>query len=337
MKTRQLFFFIVVILLGALVLRNTGHLEELFQLLRKVNLLVLLLIIPVRYAYYWANTRFYGHFYLLYGKRISYRELFPAVMSMNFINTVIPSGGVSGLTYFTKAFERRVTHRQALLAQAFWYIAVLLSMVLVLGLSFLILLLTNAVVPVSSRLILVMTLLLLIGGFIVFALTLNDSIFIKALYVLTRPANWILRLLKRSPLTAKHIERFVDGYHELLELFWDQPKRAVQPFMDAFTTICVELVSITIVFLAFGTLVNPGAVGVAYILAMFFSLASVFTNGIGAYEAAMVAVFTALGYPLELSISVTALYRLISVWMFIPFGLYFYRHRVAREIEEEEA
>ncbi|TXG76165.1 flippase-like domain-containing protein [Patescibacteria group bacterium] len=337
MKFRQIFFLAVVVLLIVLLLRNTGHLHELVQLLKQVNLFVLALIIPVRYAYYWSNTRFYQHFYTIYGKKLSFRELFPAVMSMNFINTVIPSGGVSGLTYFTKAFERRVTHRQALLAQAFWYIAVLVSMVFVLALSFLILLATNAVLPVSSRFILVLSLILLIGGIMLFALTLNDQILVKALYVLTRPANWILRLLKRPPLTEKHIERFVGGYHDLIELFREQPKRAVRPFLDALLTIGVELLSLTIIFLAFGKVVNVGAVGVAYILAMLFSIASIFTNGVGAYEAAMVGVFTALGYPLELSISVTALYRLIAMWLFIPFGLYFYRHRVEREIEEEEA
>ena len=336
MKFRHFAFFIILILLAVLLLRNGGHLEDLWRLLRQVNLLILALILPVRYGYYWANTRFYQHFYRLYHKKLSYQELFPAVISMNFLNTVIPSGGVSGLTYFTKVFEKKVTHRQALLAQSFWYIAVLASFGLVMGLSFVTLILTNSVSPASYRFVLVLALIIIFAVFLVFALSLNELVLTKALFVATRPANWVMKLLKRPVITEAHIKRFEDGYHDLVDLFRAQPRTAVRPFMDALMTIAVEIVSISIIFLAFGKLVNPAVVGMAYILAMVFSIASIFTNGVGAYEATMVAAFTALGQPLELSLSVTALYRLIAMWLFIPFGLYYYRHQTVVMPDREE-
>ena len=88
-----------------------------------------------------------------------------------------------------------------------------------------------------------------------------------------------------------------------------------------------------VVFLAFGKVVNPGVVGAAYVLALLSSALSFFTSGVGAYEATMVAVFVALGVSFNVAFSVTAIYRLIAFWLFIPLGLYFYKgHALDEEV-----
>ena len=51
------------------------------------------------------------------------------------------------------------------------------------------------------------------------------------------------------------------------------------------------------------------------------------------YEATMVAVEVALGIPFGLAFSVTTIYRLMALWLFIPVGLWFYKRQV---LDDEE-
>jgi len=161
----------------------------------------------------------------------------------------------------------------------------------------------------------------------VFAISLNELVMRRALVILTTPVNWVLKLFRRAPIGETHIKQFVHSYHTLIELFRKHPKKAWRPLADAIGCVGVEIVSIMIVFLAIGQLVNPGVIGAGYVFAMIFSVLSVFTSGVGAYEATMVAVFVALGQSFEVSLSVTAVYRLIALWLFIPFGLIYYKRQ----------
>jgi len=327
MKFRQFIFFVILILLGVLVLNNAGKLGELLELIKGMNLFVLVLILPVRFMYYWFNARYYKHFFGLYGHKLSTKELFPKVVSMNFVNTVIPSGGISGATYFARIMEPKVNQRISLLAQSFWYLATFCSFVLLLVASFLVLFLSNAIAQASFRLILILISGLLFLAFCIFAISLNELIMRRALMIMTTPVNWILKLFRRAPIGDTHIKQFVHGYHTLIELFRKHPKKAWRPLADAIGCVGVEIISIMIVFLAIGQLVNPGVVAAGYVFAMIFSVLSIFTNGVGAYEATMVAVFVALGVSFEVGLSVTAVYRLIAMWLFIPVGLIYYKRQ----------
>lgn len=325
MKLRHFAFFLILLLFGVFVVRSAGKLEQLIELLKSVNILVLLLIIPARYGYYWANTRYYDHFYKLFKRKVPFTQLFVSVMAMNFVNTVLPSAGISGATYFAHSLEEKVTARESYLAQFFWYIATFLSVAFVLGLSFIVLFFSSTIAQASFRVILVVTSIILGATILIMAVTLNQTIFEKVLYILTRPMNWLLKLLKRPPLGEVAISRFVESFQDLVHLFAANPKRAVRPLLDAFLCIVFEVLSITIVFLAFGELINPGIIGVAYIFALLFSVLSVFTAGVGVYEATMVAVMVGLGVRFDVAFSVTALYRIAALWLFIPVGFFFYQ------------
>lgn len=332
MKFRHFAFFIALVLLGLLFLRNAGQLEQLIALLKDLNIWVLLLILPVRFGYYWASTRFYAHFFGgIYKKRIAFWRLFEGVVSMNFVNTVVPTGGVSGAAYFAQIFRKQVSQKQSFIAQFFWYIATFLSLVVMLAISFLVLFFSQAIVQVSYRLILIVVSLLLFVALSIIAMTLNPRLFERVLFVLTRPINWVLKIIRRGKIGERQTTQFVDGYKTLIELFAKDPRKAIRPLMDSLMSIGFEVLSIFIVFLAFGEVVNPGMIGAAYIFALLLSSLSFFTSGVGMYEATMVAVEVALGVPFGLAFSVTTIYRLVALWLFIPVGLWFYKRQVLDE------
>lgn len=334
MKLRHFIFFVALVLLGVLFLRNAGQLEQFISLLRDINLWVLLLVLPVRFGYYWASTRFYEHFFRgIYKKRIAFWQLFEGVVSMNFVNTVVPTGGVSGAAYFARIFRTKISQKQSFIAQFFWYIAIFLSLVIVLAVSFLVLFFSQSIIRVSYRLVLVVVSLLLFIALSMIAMTLNPKLFERVLFYLTRPINWVLKLVRQGQIGESQTAQFVDGYRTLIELFARRPRRVFRPLGDALLCILFEVLSIFIVFLAFGQVVNPGVIGVAYIFALLMSTLSFFTSGVGMYEATMVAVMMALGLSFGLAFSVTTIYRLLALWLFIPVGLWFYKRQLL-DIEE---
>lgn len=336
MKFRHFAFFLMLILLGLLVLRNQGQIQQFIDLFRELNFLILLLILPVRFGYYWSNSRFYEHFFKLYRKHIPFKELFAGVVGMNFVNTVVPTAGLSGAAYFAQIFKRDVTQRQSYLAQFFWYIATFLSLVIALGISFTILFFSQSIAQISFRLTLIVTSFVLLVALAVIAVTLNPRLFERLLFIMTRPINWLLKLIRKGAIDERQTKRFVDGYTSLIELFSTDPRQAIRPFTDALLCIGFEVLSIYIVFLAFGNWVNPGAVGASYVFALLLSGLSFFTSGIGMYEATMVAVAVALGIPFNLAFGVTAVYRLIALWLFIPIGLYFYKRQTIDKVHHTE-
>jgi uncharacterized protein (TIRG00374 family) len=85
-----------------------------------------------------------------------------------------------------------------------------------------------------------------------------------------------------------------------------------------------------VVYLAFGHLVNVGAVILAYAIANFAGLVSVLPGGIGIYEGLMTAVLASTGVRPGISLPVTVMYRVVNTLIQIPPGYYLYQRTLRR-------
>ena len=85
-----------------------------------------------------------------------------------------------------------------------------------------------------------------------------------------------------------------------------------------------------VVYIAFGHLVNVGAVILAYAIANFAGLVSVLPGGIGVYEALMTAVLASTGVKPGISLPVTVMYRVVNTLIQIPPGYYLYQKTLRR-------
>ena len=90
-----------------------------------------------------------------------------------------------------------------------------------------------------------------------------------------------------------------------------------------------EILSIYTVFLAFGEVVNIGAIILAYGVANFAGLISVLPGGVGIYEFLMTAVLATAGVPASVSIPVIVMYRVLSTLIQVPPGYYLYQKNLS--------
>jgi uncharacterized protein (TIRG00374 family) len=150
----------------------------------------------------------------------------------------------------------------------------------------------------------------------------------------TRLLNKLIHIFRtKSPETfnvekaQSVVEDFHDNYLELKKS-WGELKA---PFLYALLANITEVLAVYVVFIAFGHVVNIGAVILAYAIANFAGLISVLPGGVGIYEALMTTVLAATGIPASVSLPAIIMYRLLNTIIQLPPGYYFYLQTLRTE------
>lgn len=300
--------------------------------LGKVNTLALLLMIPFEAWNYDSYARFYIHIFKTLGEKISYWPMYRLNLELNFINHILPSGGVSGISYFNVRMRTfGVSGAKSAMSQVMKMFLLYASFqpLLILGLLLLAIRghVDNIVIMVATALITLLVVGTLAALYIIESKTRINS----SLTALTRFLNSLIHLVRRNKPETIHIERAQETFIELHENYmllksrWRELKK---PFLFMMIANVTELGALYSVYIAFGHLVNVGAVILAYAVANFAGLISVLPAGIGVYEGLMTAVLAATGIPAELSIPVTIMYRVINMTIQLTPGYVLYQKAV---------
>ncbi|MGI0134109.1 MAG: lysylphosphatidylglycerol synthase transmembrane domain-containing protein, partial [Candidatus Micrarchaeaceae archaeon] len=172
--------------------------------------------------------------------------------------------------------------------------------------------------------------MLVLFGTLVFMYVIGSRARIHTFFTgFTKLLNRIIHIVRpRHPETiniAKTRQIFEDFHNDyaLLKSRWRELKA---PFWWALMANLTEVLVVYVVYIAFGSFVNLGAVILAYAVANFAGLVSVLPGGVGIYEALMTAVLVAAGVPARLSLPVTVMYRVLNTLLQLPPGYALY-HR----------
>ncbi|MGB4800441.1 MAG: lysylphosphatidylglycerol synthase transmembrane domain-containing protein [Candidatus Saccharimonadales bacterium] len=306
--------------------------KQTFHNLFKVNAWALLLMIPIQFCNYDAQTRLYRGLFMAVGNKLDYWRLYRAGLELNFVNHVFPSGGVTGISYWgLRMKDTGITAAKAT--------AVHLTKLVLLFLSFEILVVFGvfalAVQGHMSSIILMLAaviatvLVFLTSGFM-FIIGSKERIAGFFGY-LTNGLNALVRVVRpksHGVLDTAKVRALFEDLHENYMVMRRNPQLLKGPFLWALMANIWEVVSIYIVYVAFGELVNVGAVILAYAVANFAGLVSVLPGGVGVYEGLMTLTLSATGVPSRLSLPVTVMYRVLNTVIQIPFGWYFYHQTI---------
>ena len=328
--------------LAVLLYAIRDQVAETIQNFKYVNGWVLLLIFPVQFLNYHGQTKLYQTLFNVVGNKLSYKYLFRASLELNFVNHVFPSGGVTGISYFALRMRQgdKLTGSKASLIQVMKLMLTFLSFEVLLILGLLVL---AAAGKASNMTILVAGSLstLLIVGTLMFAYIVGSKSRIKAFFTLvTRALNRFIYFFKsKKPEAIKidSVHRTFDEFHEHYNTIRQNRKKLKAPFMYALLMNLTEVMSVYIVYIAFGEWINIGAIILAYAVANFAGLVSVLPGGIGIYEALMTAVLVSAGVPAGVSLPVTIMYRMISTAIQVPPGYYFYQKTLRESSKKPHA
>jgi len=328
---------ITLVALAALIYGVRKEIVDTLDNLKNLEVWALSLIIPAQILNYHSYAELYQSLFKILHHRVRYMKMLRLTSELNFVNNVFPSGGVTGISYFgVRMKSMGVSPGKSTLVQMLRYILLFVSFQILLFVGLIILAIGG---DANSFAILIagsLATLLFVGTlgamFIVGSKKRINGFFTY----LTRFANRIIKIVRpKHPETINIVKvqtLFTELHENYLELR-QKPKMLWGPLIRALMANVAEILTIYVVYIAFGQWVNPGAIIIAYAIANFAGLISVLPGGVGIYEALMTAVLVSAGVPAGVSIPITLTYRILNMSLQLPPGYYFY-HKALREQSE---
>ncbi len=321
--------------LAVLIYTLRQEIVDVITNLGKVNTTALLLMIPLQAWNYDNYARLYQHLFAIVSKPVKYLPMYRFTLELNFVNHILPSGGVSGISYFNlRARTLGISPATSTLVQVTKLFLLYLSFqpLLIVGL-----LLLASRGHVNNLILVVATVLitLLVVGTVGTIYMIESRKRINSfLTFLTKALNRLVKVVRPRQADAINIQKAQEAFNELHDNYqvykknWRQLKK---PFFFMMLANITEIATLYVVYVAFGQYVNVGAVILAYAVANFAGLISVLPAGIGIYEALMTGVLAATGIPAELSIPVTLMYRVLSMFIQLVPGYFLYQKALSEK------
>ena len=326
-----------LVVIAVIIYFSRHELYHAWILLEKVNLWILALLIPVQlFAYYAGGEMIFS--YLRSKKvieQVSALGLARMALEMNFVNHVLPSGGVSGISYMTwRLGKYGVPPGRATMAQVVRFAAGFISFIILLSIAVFIVTVDSGI---NRWIILVSS--LLIGGMM--SVILGGMYLFNSAKRTDKFAQWVARTVNvivrrvtfgRKMILLRHdvVDAFFDDMHrDYLALKHDK-RLLLKPILWGLTFTAADVLLFWVTFWALGQPVNPAPILIAYGAATIAGFFVITPGGAGAYEAIMVGFLALAGLDQGTAIAGIVLTRVILLLCTIGLGYLFYQHALIK-------
>lgn len=325
---------ITVAALAGLVYALRNQIFETLRRLDDVNYWWLLLMLPLQALNHDQYARMYRRILDFLDQKVEYRSMYRVSLELNFVNHVFPSGGITGISYFgLRLRDYGVKGSTSTIIQLVKFVMLFLSFQILIAIG----LLAIAIGGKSNNLVLliagVLATMTLTGTFAM-AYVIGSKSRINAFFTaLTKLLNRLIHVVRPGHPETINISRLrgsLDNMHDNYRLLQGNLPLLKRIFLYALVANICEIMTIYVVYIAFGELVNIGAVIIAYAIANFAGLISVLPGGVGIYEALMTAGLAAGGVRAGLSLPVTVMYRILSMTIQLTPGWILYHRALSR-------
>lgn len=308
-----------------------------WELLGSVNLWILALLVPAQLIVYFAAGEM--TFSYLRAKKADH-HIKPAAqarmaLEMNFVNHVLPSAGVSGISYMTwRLGKYGVSPGRATVAQLVRYVAGFVSFITLLVIAVVLVTIDGNInrftILISGAIVTCM----LGGTFGLIYLVSSKQRSEKFASWLARTVNRFVRTVtggrRRVVVHPEPIQKFFEEMHQEYLTIRQERKVLIKPYLWGLLFNLMDVMLFVIAFWALGEAVNPAPVLVAYGLASLAGFILVTPGGAGAYEAIMVSFLATAGINPGVAIAGTILTRVIILLGTIGVGYFFYQHAIIK-------
>jgi len=320
-----LFFSALILLCLLFLFFRFTEIKTVINLLCQIKPAWFFLAILAQAATYFFTAVIYRDILAIYGRKdFSLKELYKLSVVSLFITQVIPTAGVSGNGYIATYLNRRkVPPAKSVLTVALEMFTFYLAHLLVLITAF-VYLFFNWLKGLSALIVSVTVLgaliyILLIG----LALLLGSHRVLDFLSGKKEKKRWMNKLFgylrvfdPKDGAAPENVWRaFCNNFGHLLPaLLWQ------------IAIILADTATVYFIFLGFNFQASFIGVLFGLILTKIIAMVSFTPGSLVFFEGAMVLFYSAFGIPLQLSVIATIIFRALSFWLPMPFGLIFYRH-----------
>lgn len=328
---------ITVALLVVIIYVSRQEILHAWQLLSSVNIWILLLLIPGQILVYFAAGEMI--FSYLRSKKsideVGSLTLTRMALELNFVNHILPSGGISGLSYMNWRLGRYgVRAGRATMAQVVRFSTGFAAFIVLLMISVVAVTvdgnINRWIILISALLVGLMIAVVAIGVFLLSSKRRLEKFSERVRKIGNALIKKITFGRRKNVLKADLLEIFFgELHHDFLELKRD--KRLLRkPFLWGLVFTAGDAALFMITFWALGVYVNPAIILIAYGVASLAGFAVATPGGAGAYEAIMVSFLAIAGVTSGVAIAGILLTRIILLFGTIVLGYVFYQHSIIK-------
>jgi uncharacterized protein (TIRG00374 family) len=322
------FIFAVVLMLSILfIIGQFAELQALVETIQRGDLRYLALALVIETAWLMNLAASYLAIFSAIGIEEKVENVLFIATAANFVGIVAPSVGMSGVALFiAEARRRNYSPARAAIAGALYVLFDYVGIICALALGLIVLIrrgnLTTVEITASAILVsiaLVLALLLYLGMKSAQALG-------KALSFLARLVNYLVHpFTHRQYLSETRAIEFAhdaaEGLHELRRA----PRKMLAPIGLALINKTLQISILLYVFLAFHVPISAGTIVAGFSIGYLFLIVSPTPAGLGVVEGAMTIFLSSMYIPLEAAAVVTLVYRGITFWVPLLFGMIAFR------------
>lgn len=329
---------VTIVLLGLIVFFAWDEIVHAWELLGTINVGILALTIPLQIvAYFAAGEMMFSYLRAAKTgtKRIKGLTQARMALEMNFVNHVLPSGGVSGISYMNWRLKQYgISAGRATAAQLVRYVAqfAAFTVLLLIAVAWITLDgdINRSVILISSFIVLVM-LISTVAIFVVVSSKRRSQSFAGWLAAV---ATGFLRVVTfgryKKTVSSGPIAHFLIEMHDEFLTLRRERKLMIRPFLWGLVFNVFEISLFAITFWALGSPISPAPILIAYGLASIAGLLIITPGGTGAYEAIMVSFLATAGIKPGVAIAGILVTRVVVLLGTIGFGYIFYQHAVIK-------
>ena len=322
-KLGKLFIPFLILLAVVVISLKFSELQDIFALFARAKwpFLVLALFSQM------INVAFQAQVYnsiMKYVKfaKFKFSKLYKMVITASFLNFSIPSFGQAGNLWLFKKFTAEGHNQSKSLLVIVWEILCYyggLIAITIYSLGYI----YFKIGDVSSVHKIVAAIFIGIVLFVVFGF----KAFFKNKEKAARKIEWLNNKIKVFSFRdkKKDTRKFLKEFYRDLAWLKRNKLKFVKPISYQILKFISDALTISLIFLAFGfTPTEHLALGlVAFTFGRILGVVSMIPGGVGAFEGAMILLFSSFGIPISLALTVTLVYRFYSYWIYFPFGLLF--------------
>lgn len=328
---------ITLVLLAIVIVAAWPQIVKAWGLLGQVDLWILLLLIPVQFASYYATGGMIFSYLRAKGnlEDMSRWSMTRLALELNFVNHILPSGGAAGFSYLAWILKKHgVSVSRSTMAQLIRFVLTFLSFVALLLVAMTILIFKHELNLAISGIGLLLAIVAIGGTWLgVWLIKSNDRLrrFSKWLSTtVNRFVRWITRGKKRKVVKEEVVLEFFDGLHDDYLAIRRERKILIKPFIWAAIANILDVALLWIAFWSLGYPLDAALLFIAFGIASIAGAISITPGGTGVYEAVMVTFLAAAGVPAEVAIAGTLLARVTLLAGTIAFGYVFYQLTIVK-------
>lgn len=303
-----------------------------WELLSQVNLWVLMLLVPGQILVYYIGGEMMFSYLRAKGsiKEIPATDLTRMALEMNFVNHVLPSGGVSGISYMTWRLSKYgISAGRATMAQLVRFAMAFVAYVVLVLVAVVIITIDGNInrwiIFISFSMVLVSV---IIGVGAVYILSSRKRMWQSADFVV-RYGNRLVKKLsfgrRKRVFRYRDVEKFFSDMHFDYTSLRRDRNILTRPFLWGLAYTVGDVMLYLITFWAMGIFFNPAPLLIAYGAASLAGMVMITPGGTGAFEATMIGFLAIAGINKGEAIAGVILTRVILLLGTIVLGYAFYQ------------